>query len=468
MMTLKEYIHHAWAGETLDAMKAFIRIPSKSSAFDAEWEKHGFLLEAVKDAAQWGKKRFPTGTFEILSKPGVTPALFIDLPATNGHAGRPVFFYGHFDKQPETIGWSEGLGPWLPVVKNDRLYGRGSADDGYSFYTALTAIQALEAAGTAHPRIVGFFETDEESGSKDLGAYLHEIAPRCGNPCVLAILDLGICDHHRLWLTSSLRGVVGFKLKVEVLTHPVHSGIASGIVPSSFAVMRELLDRLEDPRTGRVLLPEFQVSLPEEHKKAIERCAAILGKDVIKFPFAGNTEPRSSDPVQAILRNTWEPTLSILGADGLPSTSEASALLRASTSLALSFRIPPRVDPQAALKAAVAAVTENVPSHARVTIRDCRAEGGFEAPALAPWLEEATHAASKALWGNDFEYCFEGATIGTMKDFSSAFPNASFLNLGVLGAEENAHAPNESLPLDYVRKLTEALADIVAAVPQKD
>lgn len=467
MTTTKEYIQRAWSGETLDAMKAFIRIPSKSSAFDKEWEKHGYLLKAIEDAAQWGKARFPDGTFDILSKPGVTPALFIDIPAFKGHNGRPVFFYGHFDKQPETIGWSEGLGPWTPVVKNGRLYGRGSSDDGYSFYTALTAIQALEAAGTAHPRIVGFFETDEESGSKDLGAYLHEIAPRCGNPCVLVILDLGICDYDRLWLTSSLRGSIGFKLKVEVLTHPVHSGIASGIVPSSFAVMRELLDRLEDPKTGRVLLPEFHVSLPEEHRKAINRCAAILGRKVLSFPFAGKTEPRSSDPADAIIKNTWEPTLSILGADGLPSTSEASALLRASTTLSLSFRIPPRVDPKAALEAAVRAVTENVPSHARVTVWDCRAEGGFEAPMLAAWLEEATHSASKALWGNDFEYCFEGATIGTMKDFSSAFPNASFLNMGVLGAEENAHAPNESLPLDYVEKLTEAIASIVAAVPKE-
>lgn len=467
-MTTQEFIRSAWRGETLDALKAFIRIPSKSSAFDADWEKHGFLLKAVEDAAAWGRERFPEGLFEVMKKPGITPALFMDLPASGGHTGRPVFVYGHFDKQPETSGWSEGLGPWTPVVRDGRLYGRGASDDGYSFYAALTAVRALEASGTAHPRVVGFFETDEESGSNDLVHYLEEIGPRCGAPCVLAILDLGIGDYERLWLTRSLRGVVSFKLKVEVLSHPVHSGIASGIVPSSFAVMRELLDRLEDPKTGRVLPPEFHVERPAELEEAIERCAAVLGRRVLDFPFAGSTEPRSADPAEAIRRNTWEPTLSILGADGLPSCAAASALLRASTTLALSFRIPPRVDARRALEAAVRAVTENVPSHAVVTVSDERAEDGFEAPAPAPWLDEAARTASESLWGNPYEYCFEGASIGTMKDFRRIFPHASFLNTGVLGASENAHAPDESLPLEYVERLTEALARIIAAAPRKE
>lgn len=467
-MKTKEFIHKAWSGETLDALKDFIRLPSKSAAFDADWEAHGLLLKAVQQAANWGSQRFPLGTFDVLSRPGITPALFIDLPATGGHTGRPVFFYGHFDKQPETEGWSDGLSPWTPVIREGRLYGRGASDDGYSFYATLTAVQALEASQTPHPRIVGFFETDEESGSRDLDAYLSEIAPRCGNPCLLGILDLGVCDYDRLWLTRSLRGVVGFKLTVEVLEHPVHSGIASGIVPSSFAIIRELLDRLENPATGRVKLPEFHTSLSEENAKSIQHCAQILGKQITCFPYAGNTQPRTDDPAEAIRRNTWEPSLSILGADGLPPTSAASALLRSSTTLALSFRIPPHVDPQNALVAATRVVTENVPSNARITIRDAHAESGFEAPALAAWLEKAVDTASQSNFNNSFEYCFEGATIGTMKEFQRAFPNASFLNTGVLGAIENAHAPDESILLDYVERLTCALADIIAAVPQTE
>ena len=467
MTSTAQFIHDAWAGETLEAMKNFIRIPSKSSAFDADWESRGELLRAVRQAQTWGRERFPEGVFDVLEKPGIPPALFIDLPASGGHSGRPVFFYGHFDKQPETQGWSEGLGPWTPVVKDGRLYGRGSSDDGYSFYTALTAVRALEASGTPHPRIVGLFETDEESGSTDLAQYLKDIAPRAGNPCVLAILDLGIHDYSRVWLTQSLRGVVSFKLKVEVLTHPVHSGIASGIVPSSFAVMRQLLDRLEDPSTGRVKLDEFHIELPEEHHETLKRCADIVGSHAVDFPYAGGTEPRSSDPFEAMKRNTWEPSLSILGADGLPSTSEASALLRSSTTLALSFRLPPRLDAKKALDAAVKAVTENIPSNAKVTVFDLRAEGGFDAPALAPWLKDAVNQASIDVFGNPVEFCFEGASIGTMRDFASTFPNASFLNTGVLGTAENAHAPNESLPLSCVERLTEVIARVAAAVPEE-
>lgn len=467
-MKANEFIHDAWRGDTLEALKAFIRLPSKSASFDEDWDRNGWLLKDVREAAAWGAGRFPSGTFEILNRPGITPALFIDLPATRGHSGRPVFFYGHFDKQPETEGWSAGLGPWSPVIRDGRLYGRGSSDDGYSFYAALTAVMALEHAGTPHPRIVGFFETDEESGSRDLGAYLSEIAPRCGNPCVLGILDLGICDHERIWLTRSLRGVVSFRLSVEVLERPVHSGIASGIVPSSFAIMRELLDRLEDPSVGRVKLPEFHTKLSSENAEAIRHCADILNDRVTDFPFAGNTRPRSLDPAEAIRLNAWEPSLSILGADGLPPTGAASALLRCGTTLTLSFRIPPHVDPDAALAAARRAVTEDVPSHARITISNAHAESGFEAPELAPWLEKAVRSASMKNFGNTFEYCFEGATIGTMKDFSRAFPNASFLNTGVLGAAENAHAPDESIHLEYVERLTCSLADIIAAVPPQE
>ena len=467
MTTIRQFVENAWAGETLEALKNFVRIPSKSTAFDADWEKRGELLRAVTEAAAWGGEHFPEGTFDILRKPGIPPALFIDLPATGGHTGRPVFFYGHFDKQPETEGWAEGLGPWTPVVRDGRLYGRGSSDDGYSFYSALTAVLALEASGTPHPRIVGLFETDEESGSADLHQYLREVAPRCGNPGVLAILDLGIHDYDRVWLTQSLRGVVSFRLKVEVLEQPVHSGISSGIVPSSFAVMRQLLDRLEDPATGRVKLPEFHVELPAEHRETLERCARIVGEHAVDFPYAGSTEPRSRDPFEAMKRNTWEPTLSILGADGLPSTAEASALLRAGTTLALSFRLPPRLDARRALDAAVRAVTENVPSNARVTVEDPRAEAGFDTPALAPWLLKTIDEASSEVFGNPVEFCFEGASIGTMNFFREAFPEASFVNTGVLGAAECAHAPNESLPLECVTRLTEVIARVVAAVPRE-
>lgn len=468
MASIHQFIADAWKGDTLEALKDFIRIPAKSRAFDADWEKNGFLMQALEGASAWGKKLFPNGIFEIQKAPDTTPALFVDIPASLGHTGRSAFFYGHFDKQPETKGWDAGKGPWMPVVENGRLYGRGAADDGYSFYTALTAVQALEQAGIAHPRITGIFETDEESGSRDLPHYLKTLAPRIGSPAFLGILDLSLCDYSRIWLTQSLRGVVSFKLTVEVLRSPVHSGICSGLVPSSFAVMRELLDRLEDPTTGRVKLKSFWAQMPERHQKALACEAKLLGdKTWAAFPYAGGTVPRTKDPEEAVRRTAWSPSLSVLGADGLPSCSQASALLRPSTSLLLSFRIPPYVDAQAALAEAESVLLADPPSNAVVTLTEKRAESGFDSPELAPWLRRAVDDASTSLFGEPSEMIFEGATIGTMGAFAQNFPESPFLNTGVLGTVEHAHAPNESLNLAYVEKLTEAIAQIVAAVPQE-
>ena len=465
-MKRDDFIEKSWSNDTLEALSAFIRIPSKSTAFDSNWAQNGYLRQAVDEAAFWGKKLFPSARFEVLEKKGYPPALFVDIASTCGHNGRPAFFYGHFDKQPETKGWADGLGPWEPVIRNNRLYGRGASDDGYSFYLALTAIKALEEEGVPHARVVGLFETNEESGSYGLKDYLLEMLPAFGNPAFLGILDLSICDYERIWLTQSLRGVVSFRLTVEVLESPVHSGTASGIVPSSFSIIRALLDRLEDPQTGRVKLSSFHTKMPVRHLKTLKQQAALRGENVWKnFPWKGSTEPRSRNPEEAIILNSWEPTLSVLGADGLPSTCEASALIRPSTSLLLSFRIPPHVDPNAALAEAESVLTTNVPFGAVVTLSDKRAESGFDVPALDEWLEKALNAASIKYFGNPSSQIFEGATIGTMKDFHEAFPNSPFLNTGVLGPKECAHAPNESINLDYAVRLTKVIADIVSQIP---
>ena len=174
-------------------------------------------------------------TFEIVRLPGRTPLLYFDVA---GAGDRSVLLYGHLDKQPEMVGWREGYGPWDPLFENGKLYGRGSADDGYAVFAALTAIGALQAQGIAHSRCVGMIETCEESGSYDLPAYLDALAPRMGKVDFVVGLDSGCGDYERLWATTSLRGLAGGRLTVEVLTEGVHSGDASGIVPSSFRIAR--------------------------------------------------------------------------------------------------------------------------------------------------------------------------------------------------------------------------------------
>ncbi len=467
MKEIDQWIEEAWRGETLEALKDVIRIPSKSRAFDEDWETHGFLTAVLKKAQTWGRKLFPNGAFEIIQDPGLTPILFVDIPATDEGFERPAFFYGHFDKQPEAEGWAAGLGPWEPVVRNGRLYGRGAADDCYSFYASLTAAKALDEFKIARPRVTGLFETDEESGSRDLPFYLEKMREEIGNPAFLGIFDLSVRDYERLWLTQSLRGVVSFTMKVSVLETPVHSGTASGIVPSSFAIVRMLLDRLEDPCTGRVKLREFHAEIPAFHQKGLEEEAALAGDAVFaEFPYKDGTQPRHAAALEALRANAWEPALSILGAEGLPSISSATAVIRPSTAVALSFRVPPGVDAKKALQAAIDAVTTNVPFNASVEIDNPRAESGFESPELDPWLSEALEELSKEYFGNSFAKTYEGATIGTLGAFRRNFSQSCFLNTGVLGSKEHAHAPNESLDLQYVAKFTQILSKVVARTPK--
>lgn len=466
MKSIDQFITNCWQTETLEGLKNFIRIPAKSKNFDPNWAKNGYLKQALEQAVQWGQRLFPEGTFTILEAPGLTPTLFFDIPA-NQHVGQPVFFYGHLDKQPETQGWAEGLGPWEPVIREGRLYGRGSSDDGYSFYMALTAVYALKKHQQSYPRVVGLYETDEESGSQDLPHYLKQVAPLIGSPACLCILDLSCKDYQRLWHTQSLRGVVMFELHVKVLDRPVHSGVCSGLVPSSFAVMRALLDRLEDPLTGQIKLSAFHTTIPVEHEHAMTALANLLGDQLYQcFPYAQSTQPRTTDLVEAIKRMSWQPSLSILGQDGLPSLQNASALLRTHTALTLSFRIPPYVDSQKALQQAIDVLTHDVPCNAVVEIKNAKAEDGFDAPMGTPWLMQAMHDCSVEVFGHAPGQLFEGASIGTMKHFQQAFPNSPFLNTGVLGPLENAHAPNESIHLGYATQLTQCLARLLQKVPQ--
>src|SRR5260370_18637119 len=288
-------------------------------------------------------------TLEIVRLPGRTPLLYFDVAGTGD---RSVLLYGHLDKQPEMVGWHQGFGPWDPLVENGKLDGRGSADDGYAVFAALAAIGALQAQGIAHSRCAGMIETCEESGSYDLPAYLDALAPRMGKVDFVIGLDSGCGDYERLWATTSLRGLVGGTLTVEVLTEGVHSGDASGIVPSSFRIARRLLDRLEDSTTGRVLPVAFHAPITAERVEQAKRAAEILGPMVIdKYPFMGITQPMVADRAEALLNRTWRPALSVTGADGMPSIANAGNVLRPQTSLKLSLRLPPTIDGDQASRA---------------------------------------------------------------------------------------------------------------------
>jgi acetylornithine deacetylase/succinyl-diaminopimelate desuccinylase-like protein len=374
-------------------------------------------------------------------------------------------------------GWRAGLGPWQPVIQDGRLYGRGAADDGYAVYAALTAIAALDTAGVPRPRCVGLIETCEESGSFDLPAYLDHLAPRLGQVGLLIGLDSGCGDYDRLWMTTSLRGLVGGVLSVDVLGEGVHSGNASGIVPSSFRILRGLLDRIDDSRTGKLRDPVFQAPVPPDRMEQAHTAAAVLADRIWQqFPWAPQSHaadtaddehvrPVTTDPVEAILNRSWRSTLSVIGAAGLPPLKEAGNVLRPATALKLSVRLPPSVDAERAAQRMKLLLETDPPYGARVRFDVDNAGTGWNAPPTAPWLKQALEQASTAMFGPEPVWMGEGGGIPFISMLGERFPRAQFVITGVLGPQSNAHGPNEFLLIDYAKKLTGVIAQVVSQAP---
>jgi acetylornithine deacetylase/succinyl-diaminopimelate desuccinylase-like protein len=445
--------------------------------FDADWQAHGHLDRVVHDAAAWVEgRKVPGLRLEVLKLEGRTPLIFFDVPATRAGSTDTVVFYGHLDKQPEFNGWRNDLGPWTPKYENGKLYGRGGADDGYAVYAAITAIESLDAQGIARPRCVGIIESCEESGSPDLPVYLDVLRARLGTVGLVVCLDSGAGSYEQLWLTTSLRGMVSGVLKVEVLTEGIHSGDASGVVPSSFRILRHVLDRLEDSGSGRLLPRSFHCEIPAQRLEQARATAAILKDEVYRrFPWAcgadgGGVLPMTDDPVQVLMNRTWRPTLSVTGVDGLPELGNAGNVLRPYTAFKLSLRLPPLVDGNAASVELKALLEDNAPYNAKVTFHpDGRAGAlgatGWNAPDLAPWLEDTLNAASRAHFGAPVGYIGQGGTIPLMSMLQKGFPSAQMMVCGVLGPKSNAHGPNEFLHVPYGKKLTAAVAQVVAACP---
>jgi acetylornithine deacetylase/succinyl-diaminopimelate desuccinylase-like protein len=458
------YASQVWDTSIIPALHDYITIPNVSAAFDDYWREHGFMHQAVDLVARWCRARpIPGLTVEVVELPGRSPMIVMEIPATQGaSATDTVLLYGHLDKQPEMTGWRDGLGPWTPVREGDRLYGRGGADDGYSAFASLAAIEAVHAAGGTHVRCVVLIEASEESGSPDLPAYVEHLADRIGTPSLVICLDSGCADYERLWVTTSLRGLLGFTLTVEVLENGLHSGDASGIVPSSFRIIRQLLDRLEAAETGRVLLDALHTSVPADRLAQSRATAAILGvRPSDEYAFAGTTQPMVLDPVEQLLNRAWRPTLSYISADGFPPGSRAGNVLRPATSLGLSFRLPPTVSAEAAREAVFQALLQHPPSGATVTVSRVEAATGWNAPTFAPWLIGSLDAASTALFGNPIGTEGEGGSIPFMGMLGQRFPEAQFVITGVLGPESNAHGPNEYLHIPTARRVTAVLAVVL-------
>ena len=376
MSDTREFLDRFWEDEILPSLTEYVAVPNVSVLFDPDWEAHGHMEAALQMGKTFMAKHAPNDAVLHVGRiPGRTPLLLLDCP---GEADGTILMYGHLDKQPEMVGWREGLGPWSPVREGDKLYGRGGADDGYALYCALAALKAVAREGKKRARVVLLVEFSEESGSPDLPAYMESFADVIGTPDLVICLDSGAGNYDQLWSTTSLRGMVGGTLKAEVLTEGVHSGDAGGVVPPPFLVLRKLLDRLEEPGTDRIVPDALHAEIPADRIAQAEAAAETLGPDTFtRFPWAGNTGRPGVPTSELILNRTWRPNLAVTGQDGLPSLAKAGNVLLPQVTLNLSFRIPPTVDPAAAQ----AAIREVVGTRPTV-----RCEGHPALPRARPGL----------------------------------------------------------------------------------
>jgi acetylornithine deacetylase/succinyl-diaminopimelate desuccinylase-like protein len=473
---LEGRIAKQWDTEILPQLVEYVRIPAKSPHFDAQWREAGHIEAAIQQARQWLMRQPVTGLeVKVVRLEDRTPVLYFDVPATPGGGDHSVLLYGHLDKQPEMTGWRPGFGPWKPVIEDGRLYGRGAADDGYSVYAALSAILALDVQQVPRPRCVGLIETCEESGSYDLPAYLEALAPHMGSVGLVIALDSGAGNYDQLWATTSLRGLINGTLSVDILSEGVHSGDAGGVVPSSFRIARQLLDRLDDSGSGMVKPPVFACDIPNERFDQARQAAQILGDTLWKrFPWAtccddaGGArlfaQPVTRDPIELVLNRTWRAALAVTGADGLPPLESAGNVQRPRTALKLSMRLPPLVDGETAAEAMKEILERDPPYSARVAFKYDSASSGWNAPPGAAWFEKALDVASQTLFAKPAAYMGEGGTIPFMSMLASKFPQAQILVTGVLGPKSNAHGPNEFLDIAYAKKITAATAMIIASL----
>ncbi|PLC51820.1 peptidase M20 [Pollutimonas subterranea] len=470
---LQAFVDEKWDREIVPALTDYIAVPAKSPAFDPDWARNGYIDSVVRDAALWVEaQKVSRLTLEVVRLPGRTPVIYFDAPATRSDNGDTVLMYGHLDKQPEFSGWRSDLGPWTPKYEDGKLYGRGGADDGYAVYASLTAILALDKQGVPRPRCVGIIETCEESGSYDLLPYVDALRDRLGNVALVVCLDSGAGNYDQLWMTTSLRGMVAGTLEVQVLDEGVHSGDASGVVPSSFRILRHLLDRLEDSASGRLLPQSFHCEIPASRIEQVHATARILGDEVWRrFPWScgadgGFVLPMTTTPHEALLNRTWRPTLSVTGAEGLPALGNAGNVLRPRTAFKLSLRLPPLIDAVAAAQELKSLLESDAPYNAKVIFKpDQGLATGWNAPESAAWLTSALDAASQAHYGAPCGYIGQGGTIPLMNLLQAGFPKSQFMVCGVLGPQSNAHGPNEFLHVPYGKKLTAAVAQTIAAMP---
>ncbi|WP_159500596.1 M20/M25/M40 family metallo-hydrolase [Microbacterium sp. 18062] len=464
---LQRGVEEAWARRLPAELARMVAIPSISPAFDPDWRDHGALSLVVEAVSSWAASRSVSLSTELIEVPDGTSSLLIDIPASAGNSGRtgvsdgPVLIYGHLDVQPPGEGWSLS-GAFEPRLVGRRLYGRGTSDDKFSALVAVSAVEALIEAGRAHPRIVVLLETSEESSSVDLPETLELAGRIIGTPSLVLCLDAFVPDGERLWLSTSMRGIIVADLRVAVVAEGVHSGLAGGIAPSSFRILRALLDRIENVETGEVLVPELQTAMPDDQRAHLATQARLTPAISESLPLLPGVRATGATALEQLVIQCWTPSIAYTGVSGMPPTGEAGSVIRPETTVRLSIRVPPLVDMARAVDALRSALESAPPAGATVSLDVVAAEPGWLV-SVPEGLELDLERAGRTVYGVPPARCGGGATIPVLGMLAARFPATPILPLGVVTSESSPHGPDEFVDLDAAARLTSAIALLLAS-----
>ena len=458
---LQNFINTFWQEKALPGLTEFIKIPNQSPEFDPEWESNGHMDNAVKTVVNWCNSNAPSGMkIEILKERGKTPFILINIP---GKVDKNILFYGHIDKQPPGDGWDKEFGPYKPVIKDNKIYGRGTVDDGYAVFTAITSILSLQEQNINHPNIQIMLEACEESGSIDLPYYLDNYKHKITAPDLLICLDSGCGDYKRLWLTTSLRGMLSGNLKIQVLSEGVHSGIAGGIIPSASQILIWQLSKIINPKTNTIDLPELNTVIPKLRQQQLDDAAKIIGDNLyLDLPFIEGVSPLNSNTKYLFAQQTWGNAVEIIGIDGIPNIANAGNVHRAEVTAKISIRLPPTCSSKLAATVIKTALEKNPPYNAKASFTVTSCNDGWHGTEETKTQQQLFKRCSKDFFGNDCAYMGEGGSIPIINLLSEKFPKAKCIVTGVLGPHGNAHGPNEFLSIDAVQKFSACIACIVA------
>ena len=463
---LIERADELWEDSIIPSLTEFIAIEALSPGFEPNWKAKGELNSAIKLFSDWLVNQELDGmTYKIHEIEGRTPVLLVTVEGTGPGE---VIFYSHLDKQPSREHlWSDGLHPLKAVRRDPWLFGRGALDDGYGGYVCVTALKMLQEQGIPYPRSHFLIETCEESGSYDLPPYLDQLTDELGAPNLIVVLDSGGPDYEHIWVTEALRGLVAGTLSVQVSNEGVHSGMSGGVIPSSFRIQRILLDRVEDSKSGKILVPEMHVAISDKVRKEAEALGGLLGDGIwSQLPVVDDLRPQNEGAAEILLDMNWRPAMSVIGADGIPPTQTAGNVLRTNTDLKLSFRIPPGVRAEEIDIILKDKFEQAPPYGSKVEYIPDAAADGFHAPAMDGKLAEALNRASMHISGLPPMATWVGGTIPFMAMMQEKYPEAQFLCTGTGGPGNNAHGPDEKLHIPSSKRLTAVLSATIAAVSQ--